>query len=162
MAKIGDIIEYLRKNGVYYELIEHPPAFSAHEVAIASHVQDKDLAKTLVVKAGDRFLMAVLPADHRLDERLLENVLKEKRIHLAHEDELKPTFPDCEIGAMPPFGNLYAVPVYMDASLAGDTEIAFNACSHSKSIRMKMADYMRLVNPTVANFSHARFKIEEQ
>lgn len=162
MAKLGDIIEYLKKNGVYFELIEHAPAFSAHDVAVASHVQDKDLAKTLIVKAGDRFLMVVLPADHRLDEHLLESIVKAKRVHLAHEDELKPIFPDCELGAMPPFGNLYAVPVYMDKSLADDANIAFNACSHSKSIRLKMADYVRLVNPTVAEFSHSRFEIEEQ
>ncbi len=161
MAKIGDIIEYLKKNGVYFELIEHAPAFSAHEVAVVSHVHDKDLAKTLIVKADDRFAMIVLPADHRLDEHLLEKFLTAKRVHLAHEEDLTPIFPDCELGAMPPFGNLYALPVFMDKALAGDAEITFNACSHTKSIRMKMADYVRLVSPTVENFSHSRFEIEE-
>lgn len=162
MAKIGDIVEYLKKNSVSYEMIEHVPAFSAHEVAVASHALEKDLAKTLIVKADDHFCMAVLPADHRLDEHLLRDILKAKRVHLAQEDDLKPLFPDCELGAMPPFGNLYALPVFMDKALANDNEIVFNACSHSKSIRMKMAEYMKLVNPTVAEFSRSRFEIEEQ
>ena len=162
MAKIGDVIEYLKKNSVSYELIEHAPAFSAHEVAVASHVPDKDLAKTLIVRADDHFCMMVLPADHRLDDRMLRDVLKAKHIHLAHEDDLVPLFPDCEIGAMPPLGNLYALPIYLDKSLTGDAEIVFNACSHTKSIRMKMEDYIDLVKPTIAAFSKSRFEIEER
>jgi Ala-tRNA(Pro) deacylase len=162
MAKLGDLIDYINRNGVRYEVIEHAPAYSAHEVAVASHVAEKDLAKTLIAHSGDKYYMAVVPADHRLDEHLLRDVLNEKEVHLAHEQDLKPLFPDCEIGAMPPFGNLYALPVYIDKTLTNDKEIVFNACSHVKSIRLKMDDYIRIVKPVVADISRSRFDIEEK
>jgi Ala-tRNA(Pro) deacylase len=162
MAKLGDVIEYLKRNGVPYEVIEHVPAFSAHEVAVVSHVQDKDLAKTLIVHTDNSFCMVVLPADHRLDDHLLHQVVKAKHLHLAHEDDLRPLFPDCELGAMPPFGNLYALPVYMDQALTEDSEIVFNACSHTKSLRMKMNDYLHLVKPIVGPLSVPRFEVEER
>ncbi len=162
MAKLGDIIDYLKRNGVPYEIIEHAPAYSAHEVAVASHVPDKDLAKTLIIHADDTYYMMVMPADHRLDEHRVQQLIKAKHLHLAHEEDLKPLFPDCELGAMPPFGNLYALQVYVDKSLSNDDEIVFNACSHTKSIRLKMNDYLRLVNPIVAEFSRSRFELEER
>jgi Ala-tRNA(Pro) deacylase len=162
MAKLGDMVDYLKRNGVSYEIIDHNPAFSAHEVAVASHVEDKDLAKTLVVNTDGKYCMVVLPANHRLDEHMLGEIVKAKSVHLAQEENLKSLFPDCEIGAMPPFGNLYALPVYIDKSLTEDKQITFNACSHIKSIRVKMNDYMRLVNPVIAEFSRSRFEIEEQ
>jgi Ala-tRNA(Pro) deacylase len=152
MAKLGDVTDYLKRNGVPFEIIEHTAAYSAHEVAVASHVPDKELAKTLIV----------LPGDHRLDEHLLHGVMNTKHLHLAHEDDLKPLFPDCELGAMPPFGNLYALQVYVDKALSEDDEIVFNACSHTKSIRLKMKDYMRLVKPVIGEFSHSRFELEER
>jgi Ala-tRNA(Pro) deacylase len=162
MARLGDMVDYLKRNGVPYEVIEHAPAFSAHEVAVASHVQDKDLAKTLIVHADDKHYMVVIPADHRLDEHLLEKAMKAKHLHLAQEEDLKPLFPDCELGAMPPFGNLYALPVYIDKSLMKDDDIVFKACSHTKSIRLKMNDYLSLVKPVIIEFSRSRFEIEEQ
>jgi Ala-tRNA(Pro) deacylase len=162
MAKLGDIIDYLRKNSVRYEVIEHAPAFTAHEAAVATHVPDKDLAKTLIVQTDDKYCMVVMSADHRLDEHLLGKAIKAKHVHLAQEEDLKPLFPDCELGAMPPFGNLYALPVYIDKSLTNDDEIVFNACSHTKSIRLKMNDYLGLVKPVIAEFSCSRFEIEEQ
>ena len=103
-----------------------------------------------------------MPADHRLDENLLGKVIKAKHLHLAQEEDLKPLFPDCEIGAMPPFGNLYALPVYIDKSLINDDEIVFKACSHTKSIRLKMNDYLSLVKPVITEFSRSRFEIEEK
>ena len=162
MAKLGDVIEYLKRNNVPYEIIEHVPAFSAHEVAVATHVQDKDLAKSLVVHADEKHCMVVLPADHRLDLHLLKEVVNAKHLHLSHEEDLKLLFPDCELGAMPPFGNLYALQVYVDKALADDDEIVFNACTHTTSIRLKMKDFMRLVSPTVAPISHSRFEVEER
>jgi Ala-tRNA(Pro) deacylase len=161
MAKIGDVLEYLKRSSVPYEIIEHPPAYSAHDVAIASHVQDKQLAKTLIVHTDHTYRMIVLPADHRVDDHLLHHTMNAKHVHLAHEDDLKPMFPDCELGAMPPFGNLYGLPVYIDKTLMEDTEIIFNACSHTKSIRLKMNDYIRLVNPVVAELSPSRFETEK-
>ena len=130
MAKLGDMIDYLKKNSVHYEVIEHDPAFTAHDAAVASHVPDKDLAKTLIVQTDDKYCMVVMP--------------------------------DCELGAMPPFGNLYALPVYIDKSLTNDDEIVFNACSHTKSVRLKMNDYLGLVKPVIAEFSRSRFEIEGQ
>lgn len=162
MAKLGDVVNYLKKNSVPYEVLEHPPAFSAHEVAQASHVQDKDLAKTLIIHTDDKYCMVVIPGDHRLDLHLLKDVVKAKHLHLSHEEDLKLLFPDCELGAMPPFGNLYALQVIVDKALSNDDEIVFNACSHTKSIRLKMKDYMRLVNPSVAEISRSRFEIEER
>jgi Ala-tRNA(Pro) deacylase len=162
MAILGDMVDYLKHNGVSYEIIEHTPAFSAHEVAVASHVQDKDLAKTLVVNTDGKYCMVVMPADHRLDEHKLGELVNAKNVHLAKEENLKALFPDCEIGAMPPFGNLYALPVYIDKTLTEDKDITFNACSHIKSIRVKMNDFMRLVRPVIAEFSRSRFEIKEQ
>jgi Ala-tRNA(Pro) deacylase len=162
MAKLGDVLDYLKRNSVPYEVLEHAPAYSAHEVAVASHVPDKELAKSLIIEADNKHYMVVMPADHRLDEHLMHEVVKAKHLHLAREEELKPLFPDCELGAMPPFGNLYALPVYVDKSLAEDDEIVFNAFSHTKSIRLKMRDYLKLVKPVIAEFSRTRFEIEEQ
>jgi Ala-tRNA(Pro) deacylase len=161
MAKLADVIDYLKRNNVQYEVIEHAPAFSAHEVALASHVPEKDLAKTLIVNADGKFSMVVMPADHRLVDHLLLEVLKAKRLHLASEEDLQQMFPDCEIGAMPPFGNLYALPVYADKTLTNDDLIVFNACSHTRSIRLKMYDFIRLVKPVIAEFSQSRFEIQE-
>ncbi|MCX6122477.1 MAG: YbaK/EbsC family protein [Ignavibacteriales bacterium] len=161
MAKLGDVTDYLKHNSVQYEVIEHAPAFSAHEVAVVSHVPEKDLAKTLVVNSDGKYCMVVMPADHRLSDHLLNDVLKGKHIHLASEEDLQQLFPDCEVGAMPPFGNLYALPVYVATTLANDDVIVFNACSHTRSIRLKMYDYLRLVKPIVAEFSQSRFEIKE-
>jgi Ala-tRNA(Pro) deacylase len=161
MAKLDNVIDYLKHNNVQYEVIEHAPAFSAHEVAVVSHVPEKDLAKTLIVNADGKFYMVVMPADHRLDDHLLQGMLKSKHVQLASEEDLQQIFPDCEVGAMPPFGNLYALPVYADKSLADDNVIVFNACSHTRSIRLKMYDFLRLVKPVVAEFSQSRFEIKE-
>ena len=161
MAKLGDVMDYLKHNNVQYEVIEHAPAFSAHEVAVVSHVPEKDLAKTLIVNADGKFYMVVMPADHRLDDHLMHDVLKAKHVHLATEEDLRQIFPDCEVGAMPPFGNLYALPVYVDKALADDDVIVFNACSHTRSIRLKMYEFLQLVKPVIAEFSQSRFEIKE-
>lgn len=161
MAKLGDVMDYLKNNSVQYEVIEHAPAFSAHEVAVMSHVLEKDLAKTLIINTDGKYCMVVMPADHRLDDHLLHDLLKVKHMHLASEEDLQQIFPDCEVGAMPPFGNLYALPVYVDKALADDDVIVFNACSHTRSIRLKMYDFLRLVKPVVAEFSQSRFEIKE-
>ena len=127
MAKLKDLVAYLERNGIAHEIVQHPAAFSAHGVATAVHVPDKTIAKTLIVQAGDRHVMVVLPADHRLDDHALKTALGVKHLSLAREEDLTSLFPDCEIGAMPPFGNLYALPVFVDSSLTEDEEILFNA-----------------------------------
>ena len=144
MAKLDDVIDYLKHNNVQYEVIEHAPAFSAHEVAVVSHVPEKDLAKTLIVNADGKFYMVVMPADHRLDDHLLQGMLKSKHVQLASEEDLQQIFPDCEVGAMPPFGNLYALPVYADKSLADDNVIVFAP-----------GQYVSLLWPTLMTMNHA-------
>ncbi len=153
MAKNTDLLTYLRDNNVQYQLIEHDPAFTAHDVAQTSHIPEGELAKTIVVRTDSGFCMAVLRADHIIDESLLRRVLQVKDLHLAHEEDLSFLFPDCQIGAMPPFGNLYDMPVIIDKSLAADDSIVFNARTHSKVIRMKYDDYEELVRPRVASFA---------
>jgi len=161
MAKTSDLVRYLNSNRIPFQLVRHLPAFKALDVAQATHVPDKEMAKTLLVKAGQVYWMAVMRADRRMDERLLKKALAVHHVHLAHEDDLNQLFPDCEIGAMPPFGNLYGFPVVVDASLAEDEEIIFNACTHTESIRMKFADYERLVKPLLAQFVTSEEHVRE-
>jgi Ala-tRNA(Pro) deacylase len=129
------------------------PAFSAHNVAMATHAPDREMAKTLVVQAGKQKWLAVLRADCRIDQRLLRHALETHSIHFVSEEELETLFPNCEVGAMPPFGNLYGLPVIVDKSLAEDEEIIFNACTHTESVRMKFEDFERLVKPMVMEFA---------
>ncbi len=157
MAKSTDLLTYLQDNNVQYQLIEHGPAFTAHDVARTSHVPEGELAKTIIVRTDTSFWMAVMRADQIIDESLLRRALQVKDLHPAHEEDLSFLFPDCQIGAMPPFGNLYDMSVIVDASLAADDDIVFNACTHSKVIRMHYGDYERLVRPIVAAFAKPPF-----
>ncbi len=156
------LILYLDSTGVPYQLLSHVPAFSAHEVAAVTHVKDKDLAKTLVIKADDSHWLAVLRADHRLNDRSLKKALGVKHVQLLSEDELAILFPDCEVGAMPPFGNLYSIPVVVDKFLTNDYEIVFNACTHTESIKMKYKDFESLVKPLITEFAEPRHSAEDR
>jgi Ala-tRNA(Pro) deacylase len=153
MKQIDRLLRYLNENGVRYQLISHLPAFTAHQVAAASHVPDKDLAKTLLLKADDQYWIAVLRADQRLNERMLRSVLDKANVSLAPEEDLEGLFPGCELGAMPPFGSLYGLPVMVDSLLAAEEEIVFNACTHTESIRMRFEDFEGLAKPLVVSFS---------
>ena len=155
MAKTIDLLHYLLENKIQHQLIEHETAFTAHEVARSTHVPEGELAKTIVVRADGGFWMVVLRGDQEIDMGLLRKALNAKELRFAHEEDLDFLFPDCQTGSMPPFGNLYGVPVIVDAALAEDSEIVFNACSHTKAIRMKFADYGRLVQPRIAAFAHS-------
>lgn len=161
MAKMSDLLKYLNLTGVQYQVINHVPAFSAHSVALAAHVPDCELAKTLLVRADEQYWMVVLPADHHVDQKSLKHALEAKHVSLATEEELAVFFPDCDVGAMPPFGKLYALPVIIDKSLTEDECIVFNACTHTQSVKMKFADYERLVRPIVAELSATVQKPEE-
>jgi Ala-tRNA(Pro) deacylase len=157
MAKMSDLLKYLNLTGVQYQVLSHVPAFSAHSVALAAHVPDCELAKTLLVRADEQYWMAVLRADEHLNQKSLKHALEAKHVSLATEEELGVFFPDCEVGAMPPFGKLYALPVIVDKALAEDEEIVFNACTHTQSVKMKFVDYARLVRPIIAEFGeHVR------
>lgn len=145
--------EFLDSNKVKYVAISHSQAFTAQEIAASAHIPGRQLAKTVMITLDGNMAMAVLPATDHVDLRLLKQAAGAKKAKLAGEREFKDLFPDCEIGAMPPFGNLYDLEVYVAASLAEGEEIAFNAGSHTELIRMAYADFERLVEPRVAELS---------
>ena len=144
---------FLDENNVKYITIRHSPAFTAQQIAASAHVPGKELAKTVMIKIDGNMAMAVLPASYHVDFKLLEEASGAVRIALADEQEFKDMFPDCEVGAMPPFGNLYGMDVYVARTLAEDEEIFFNAGSHSELIRLSYKDFERLVKPKVLKFS---------
>jgi Ala-tRNA(Pro) deacylase len=143
---------FLDGRGVKYVTIRHSPAFTAAEVAASAHVTGRDFAKTVVVNVEGDLSLVVLPANRRLVLYDLREMLDNARVQLASEDEFRSRFPDCEIGAMPPFGNLYDMPVFVASSLIDEPEIAFNAGNHTEVIKMAYRDFERLVNPTVLDF----------
>lgn len=145
------ISNYLKERGVYFSLHEHAPAYTAQEVAAEEHISGKLLAKAVIVCAGERFIMCVLPAHLKLDMRKAARAAGVKSVRLADETELAKLFPDSEVGAEPPFGNLYDLPTIVDEHLAEDEEIMFQAGSHRRAIRMKYADYASLAQPEVSD-----------
>jgi Ala-tRNA(Pro) deacylase len=144
--------EYLDKNEAVYKVSTHQEVYTAQEVAATLHVPGKDIVKVVIVKTEGKFIMAVLPADHKVNVDKLRTVLRDPEARLATEGEFKGLFPDCDVGAMPPFGNLYDVGVYVDKSLAEDEEIVFQAGSHVETVKMKYRDFDRLVGPEVIDF----------
>ena len=162
MAKMSDLLKYLNLSGVQYQVISHVPAYSAQSVALAAHVPDRYLAKTLLVRADEQYWMAVLRADCHFNQKMLKHALEAKHVSLATEEELAVFFPDCEVGAMPPFGKLYALPVVVDKALVEDDEIVFNACTHSQSVKMKFDAYQRLVRPIIAEIAEQVHSTEER
>lgn len=153
---IRKLREYLDSNNIKYVLISHSPAYTAQEVAERAHVSGREVAKTVIVKLNGELAMAVLPASKKVDFDLLREGTGAEFVELADEDEFAGVFPDCELGAEPPFGNLYNMNVYVAAALAEDEEIAFSAGTHSELIRMSYADYEKLVKPKVIRFSFNR------
>jgi Ala-tRNA(Pro) deacylase len=145
--------EFLDENSVAYVTITHSQAFTAQQVAASAHIKGKEMAKTVIIKINDIMAMAVLPATYHVDFHLLKEVTGNENVVLAHESEFKEIFDDCEVGAMPPFGNLYGMDVYVAEKLTEDKEIAFNAGTHSELIRMDYADFARLVKPKILKFS---------
>lgn len=156
MAKMVDLLRYLNSNKIEFQVIEHDPAFSAHEVALRTKVPESEMAKAILIRIEDHYWMAVLRADQRIDHQLLKRTFAAKNVHIAHEEDLGLLFPDCQIGAMPPFGNLYGLPVLVEDGLAGDDDIVFNACTHTKAIRMKFKDFRRLAKPVIAAFAEPK------
>lgn len=146
---------YLNHERVHYDVLPHPAAFHARAVAKMLHTSEKEMAKVVIVKVDTRFVMTVLPASWKVDLHRLRAVLTGHQVRLATEGEITDLFPDCELGAMPPFGNLYRIPVYVDQSLTEDEEIVFQAGTHSAAIRMRYWDFAALVFPVVAQFHRA-------
>lgn len=160
MAKMHDLLRYLDSNKVEYRVKEHAPAYSAHDVAVSTLISERELAKAILVSVDGRFWMTVLRTDHRVNTQMIKRAFGAKQVHLAHEEDLESLFPDCQIGAMPPLGNLYGLPVMVDESLAEDEEIVFNACTHTRVIRMKFKDFKELVKPVILQFAESPFTRE--
>jgi Ala-tRNA(Pro) deacylase len=145
--------DYLDKAKVKYKVLEHDTAYTAQEVAAATHVKGKELVKAVMVKTDGKMLMVVMPSTRKLDFELLKKTLKAKDTALASEEEFGPLFPDCEVGAMPPMGNLYKVDVIADESLADDEEIVFRAGTHHDIIKISYDDFQKLEKPKLAKIT---------
>ena len=141
--------QYLRENGVPFEVMTHRRAYTMPEVAAALHVRGKQVAKSVMVKADGRMVLLVIPAPYRLNLAKVRALLGAKKASLAKEEDFADLFPDCATGAMPPFGNLYGVPVYVDRVLAEEGSLVFRAGTHRHSMKVASADFARLVQPTV-------------
>jgi Ala-tRNA(Pro) deacylase len=150
---VSKLKKYLDEENVEYVIISHSAAYSAQKIAASAHIPGKELAKTVMVRIDGKMAMAVLPASYKVEFDLLKKAASAKVVDLASEREFKDMFPECDIGAMPPFGNLYGMEVYVAESLAEDEEIAFNAGSHTELIKLAYKDFERLVKPKVIKFS---------
>jgi Ala-tRNA(Pro) deacylase len=144
---------FLDSNAVKYVTMKHSPAYTAQELAALAHVPGKDWAKTVMVKLDGKMAMAVVPASSRVVFDLLREASGAKAAELATEQEFKDLCPGCEVGAMPPFGNLFGMAVFVDEALAEDVEIAFNAGTHTEVVRLPFADFERLAKPKVVRLS---------
>lgn len=147
---------YLRQQRVDFDVQEHRTAFTAQEIAQAEHVPGKLVAKSVVIWADGGLILLVLPATFQVDFPRLNQTIGAKATRLAHEPEFADAFPDCEVGAMPPFGNLYDLPVYVDKSLTEDATIVFPAGTYTETMSVEYADYERLVKPTIVEFARRR------
>jgi Ala-tRNA(Pro) deacylase len=150
MPILSKLREFLDREKATYEVLTHQQAFTAQEVAEAQHVHGRDMAKVVMVRGGGQLSMLVLPAPARVDLPRARVVLGQPDLALATEAEFARHFPQCEPGAMPPFGNLYGVAVWVDEQLTRDDQIVFNAGTHTQTVRMRYADFARLVQPRVA------------
>lgn len=146
---------YLDHNNINYALINHTRAYTAQETAEVAHVSGKIMVKTVIVNIDGEMAMIVVSAYVRIDMYVLADMTWSRQARLASEAELKRLFPDCSPGAMPPFGNLYHMPVYVSTQVLGRREIVFNAGNHRELIQMKLSDFRRLVNPQIVDLTSA-------
>jgi Ala-tRNA(Pro) deacylase len=148
--------DFLDQHRVKYVSVRHSTAYTSQEIAASAHVKGRNMAKTVVVKLSGKLALAALPAKYNVDLPRLAEVSGAGSAELASEQEFEARFPGCETGAMPPFGNLYGLPVYVDEVLTRDEQIDFNAGSHTELLQLAYADFERLVKPKVASFSVLR------
>jgi Ala-tRNA(Pro) deacylase len=153
MAARQRLEKYLHEEGVSFDIVTHSVAYTAQEVAAVQHTPGRKLAKVVLIDADGKLVMLVLPASYRIDFPKVKALLEAGKVRLAREEEFAGTFTDCEVGAMPPFGNLYGLPVYVDSSLTEAREIIFKVGSHTTSMKMSFSDYKRLVDPEIVDFS---------
>jgi len=154
MPILTKLREFLEQENVPYSVHSHPEAYTTLEIAALEHVKGRMLAKVVIVKTGAGDLaMVVLPADRRVDFRKVGAVLGSEEVRLAQESEFQDAFPACDVGSMPPFGNLFGLPVLVDELLAENDEIVFNAGTHTLTAKLRFADFRRLVQPRMARLS---------
>jgi len=144
---------FLDDNHVKYITIGHSPAFTAQEIAAAAHIPGRELAKVVMIKLDEEMVLAVLPASHRVAIEQLRAATGARVVELATEEEFRNRFPDCEVGAMPPFGKLYGMRTFVAESLVDDERIAFNAGSHTELIQLSFEDFRRLAEPKILRFA---------
>ncbi|MDO8944046.1 MAG: YbaK/EbsC family protein [Desulfobacterales bacterium] len=147
-----NIEDYLNEHHVHFEKIPHERTYTAQETAASAHVRGRDFAKSVIVKVDDQLVMMVLPAHYRTDLDFIRRMAGAGTAVLAGEAEFKDLFPDCEVGAMPPFGNLYNVDVWVDESLMWEESLVFNAGSHTELIKIAASDFKDLVHPKIVRF----------
>jgi Ala-tRNA(Pro) deacylase len=156
---LSTLREFLDRNSVKYLVISHSLAYTAQGIAALTHTPGQELAKTVILLVDGRLAMAVVPASFRVDLFKLKKYLGAGTVELASEGDFRDQFPDCETGAMPPFGNLYGMDVFADESLAQDKEIAFNAGSHRELVRLSFADFSRLVKPVLLQLAAGKASV---
>ena len=145
--------QYLRERKVAYQIQHHPQAYTAQQIAECEHISGKKVAKSVVFLTDNMKVLLVLPASHRVDIDKVRALLGTQNVTLAHEEEFRSNFPNCEVGSMPPFGNLYSIPVYVEESLTRQENIVFPIGTHTETMSLKYAEFARLVQPKVAEFA---------
>ena len=145
---------FLDERHGHYTALTHDRTITADQTANAAHIGRQHFAKTVMLKVDDKLAMMVMPASYRIDLVRLSRALGGSLVELAQENEFRDAFPDCELGAMPPFGHLYGMPIYVDARLTGQAEIAFNAGSHTDVVRMPYDEFERLAQPELLWLAH--------
>lgn len=153
MAVKQHIASFLDEHHVPYTTQQHPQAFTAQRVAAAEHVSGNVVAKAVILVANDQPVMFVLPASHRVDLQKAAALLGVDSVRFATEREFAGRFADCELGALPPLGNLYGLPVYVDESLASREQIVFRAGTHTDTVAVAYTDFAKMVPATVADIS---------
>jgi len=154
---IRKLKKYLDERHIKYVTIRHSSAYTAQQIAATAHIPGKMLAKTVMIKVDGRMSMAVLPASYVIDFDILKQMLGCRKVELAYEHEFKDIFPQCEVGAMPPFGNLYDLEVYVSESLVDGDDIVFNAGTHTELIMLSYEDFQNSVEPTILKFTHKSY-----
>jgi Ala-tRNA(Pro) deacylase len=153
MSVAPEVKKLLKEEGIKHEVIKHPTAYTAAEEAAVSHISGYEWAKTVIFFTKDEEpIMAVLPASYHVNPGKLEGLVGSGKLRLAEESEFSGLYPNCEPGAMPPFGNIYGQRVFVDTRLAEDERIVFNAGNHQEAVRLAYSDFERLANPVIGTF----------
>jgi len=153
MAILSSLQRLLEGRHIQHEVHAHRTAMTAAELAAADHVPPSEVAKVVVLRSADRFLLAALPATRHLDVERLRALVGDAKLRLATEPEFADAFPECELGAIPPIGELFGVPLWVDDSLGREAETVFSGGNHRETVHLAYRDFVRLAKPTFGSFS---------